>query len=87
MPSPIFSAHTFPPHPRDDAEFKERYDKILQVSRERYCKKRDIVEQKIQALMDELEKEEDEWEKKKEDFKKQKDEEKKSEREKKQEKN
>jgi Type IV secretion-system coupling protein DNA-binding domain len=77
MPSPIFSAHTFAPHPRDDIEFKERYDKILQVSRERYCKKRDIVEQKIQSLMDELEKEEDEWEKKKEDFKKQKDEEKK----------
>jgi hypothetical protein len=44
MPSPIFSAVTFPPHPKNEEEFQERYQKILQVSRERYCKKRSIVE-------------------------------------------
>ena len=72
MPSPIFSAATFPPHPKDPVEFKDRYEKILQVSRERYCKARSIVVEKINKSMEEIEKQEEEWEKKKEDFKKQK---------------
>lgn len=76
MPSPIFSAVTFPPHAQDPEEFKERYEKILQVSRERYCKKRSIVEDKINKSLSDIEKLEEEWEKKKEDFKKKKDEEK-----------
>jgi len=76
MPSPIFSAATFPPHPKDPVEFKDRYEKILQVSRERYCKARSIVVEKINKSMEEIEKQEEEWEKKKEDFKKQKEEEK-----------
>jgi len=76
MPSPIFSAGTFPPYPKDEAEFAERYQKILQVSRERYCKKREIVEEKINKSMAEIERLEDEWEKKKEEFKQKKEEEK-----------
>jgi len=76
MPSPIFSAATFPPHPQNPKEFKERYQKILQVSRERYCKKRWIVEEKILKSMQEIEKQEEEWEKKKEEFKQKKDDEK-----------
>jgi len=76
MPSPIFSAGTFPPYPKDETEFAERYQKILQVSRERYCKKREIVEEKINKSMAEIEKQEEEWEKKKEEFKQKKEEEK-----------
>lgn len=76
MPSPIFSAWTFPPYPKNDEEFAERYQKILQVSRERYCKKREVVEDKIGKSMAEIERQEEEWEKKKEEFKQKKDEEK-----------
>jgi len=76
MPSPIFSAATFPPHPRDEAEFADRYQKILQVSRERYCKKRSLVEEKINKSMEEIEKLEEQWEVKKEEFKQRKDDEK-----------
>ena len=76
MPSPIFSAGTFPPHDKDEEEFRERYEKILQVSRERYCKKREIVEEKINKSMAEIEKQEDEWEIKKAEFKQKKEDEK-----------
>jgi len=76
MPSPIFSAATFAPHPRDPEEFKERYEKILQVSRERYSKPRKLVEEKINKTMLDIEKQEEEWEKKKEEFKLKKEEEK-----------
>ena len=76
MPSPIFSAGTFPPYPKDEQEFAERYQKILQVSRERYCKKRSIVEEKINKSMSEIEKLEEQWETKKEEFKQKKEDEK-----------
>ncbi len=76
MPSPIFSAGTFPPHPKDEQEFAERYQKILQVSRERYCKKRSIVEEKINKSMTEIEKLEEQWENKKEEYKQKKEDEK-----------
>ncbi|MDA9129352.1 type IV secretion system DNA-binding domain-containing protein [Candidatus Gracilibacteria bacterium] len=76
MPSPIFSAATFAPHPRDPDEFAERYEKILQVSRERYSKPRKLVEEKINKTMLDIEKQEEEWEKKKEEFKLKKEEEK-----------
>jgi hypothetical protein len=76
MPSAIFSAATFAPHAKDDEEFRERYQKILQVSRERYCKKREIVEEKINKSMADIEKLEDEWEVKKEEFKQKKEDEK-----------
>lgn len=77
MPSPIFSAATFAPHPRDPEEFQERYKKILQVSRERYCKPRSLVESKINQSMKDIEQEEEQWEEKKEERKKEKEEEKK----------
>lgn len=70
MPSAIFSAATFPPHPRSDAEFQERYEKILQVSRERYCKPKSLVEGKINQAMKDIELEEEQWEQKKEERKK-----------------
>lgn len=76
MPSPIFSAATFPPYPKDEQEFAERYQKILQVSRERYCKKRSMVEEKINKSMSEIEKLENDWEIKKEEFKQKKEDEK-----------
>ena len=76
MPSPIFSAATFPPHPQDPEEFKERYEKILQVSRERYSKPKRLVEEKINKTMSDIEKQEAEWEKKKEEFKQKKEDEK-----------
>lgn len=76
MPSPIFSAGTFPPHPQEAGEFQERYEKILQVSRERYCKKRSVVEEKINKSLSDIEKQEDQWEKKKEEFKQKKEDEK-----------
>lgn len=76
MPSPIFSASTFPPHHKDPEEFKERYDKILQVSRERYCKPRKVVVEKINKSMEDIEKQEAEWEKKKEVLKQKREEEK-----------
>lgn len=55
MPSPIFSADTFAPNKKDDEEFKTRYDKILQVSREKYCKPRASVVEKINKLLIEVE--------------------------------
>lgn len=76
MPSPIFSAQTFPPHYRDEVEFKDRYQKILQVSRERYCKPRQLVEEKINESLEKIEQEEESWEKRKEELKQKKSDEK-----------
>lgn len=76
MPSPIFSAATFAPHPKDPEEFKERYEKILQVSRERYCKPRKLVEEKMNKSLSDIERQEQEWEEKKELFKQKKQQEK-----------
>ncbi len=69
MPSPIFSAGTFAPYPKDDEAFIKRYKKILSVSREKYSKDRKMVEGKINKTMNDLEKQELAWEKKKEDYK------------------
>lgn len=77
MPSPIFSAGTFPPYVKNDEIFASRYRKILSVSREKYSKARSSVESKINKSMQDVEKQELAWEKKKEDFKKKKEEEKK----------
>ena len=77
MPSPIFSAATFPPYEINSEIFEARYNKILQVSREKYAKSRDTVQEKIYKSIEEIEKKEDEWEKKKEDFKAKKEAEKK----------
>jgi Type IV secretion-system coupling protein DNA-binding domain len=63
MPSTIFSAEMFPPIKSDDAEIKDRYTKILQVSREKYCKPRALVVEKINKMMADIETMEEESEK------------------------
>jgi len=77
MPSPVFSAATFPPYEIHQEVFESRYKKILQVSREKYAKPRNSVQDKIYKTIDEIEKQEAEWEKKKADFKNKKEAEKK----------
>lgn len=72
MPSPIFSANTLAPHKKDEKEFKTRYEKVLAVNREKYCKPRDKVVKNINDLMWELEKAESALFQKKEEFKKEK---------------
>lgn len=69
MPSNIFSAGTFAPHPKEDEAFQARYEKILKVSREKYSKPRNSVEAKINKTLYDIEKQEEQWEKKKEEFK------------------
>jgi hypothetical protein len=49
--------------------FKTRYDKILNVSREKYSRSKGLVEEKINKTIDDLDKQEKAWEKKKEEFK------------------
>ena len=72
MPSNIFSASTFPPDKRTPEEIEERYDNILKSSRERYSKKKDLVEGKINKSMRDLEKQEESWEERKRELKKNK---------------
>lgn len=69
MPSPIFSANTFPPHKVSDEIIKTRYEKVLSVNREKYCRPRDKVVKNINDTMQEIEKAELIWDKKKEEFK------------------
>jgi len=47
MPSKVFSADTFPPSKIDPEVFETRYNKILQVSREKFGSTKELVEQKI----------------------------------------
>ncbi len=70
MPSPIFSANTLPPHKKDEKEFKTRYEKVLAVNREKYCKPREKVVKNINDMMWELEKAENDLFKKREEGKK-----------------
>ena len=76
MPSPVFSAWTFPPNKKDDNVFHARYEKILSVSREKYSKSRKSVEARTNKALEDIEKQEKQWEKKKEDFEQKKKEEK-----------
>lgn len=69
MPSPIFSASTFPPHKKDDEAFIERYKKILTVSREKYSKSKKLVEEKINKTIEDVENGEHTLEKKREEIK------------------
>ncbi len=69
MPSNIFSAGTFAPHPKEDDVFQARYEKILKVSREKYSKPRSSVEARINKTLYDIEKLEDQWEKRKEEYK------------------
>jgi len=68
MPSPVFSAWTFPPNKKDENIFHTRYDKILSVSREKYSKSRKSVEARTNKTMEDIEMQEKQWEKKKADF-------------------
>jgi hypothetical protein len=72
MPSQVFSAATFAPNHKNESDFQKRYQKILQVSREKYCKSKQSVEEKIYSTIDEIDKQELAWEKKKQEFKEQK---------------
>ena len=72
MPSKIFSSDTFIPHKKREDLFKKRYEKVLAVSREKYCKPKKIVEEKINKTLKEIEAQEKIWEKRKEELKKQK---------------
>jgi len=76
MPTTTFSATTFAPNKKNDKIFHSRYQKILQVSREKYSKPKKKVEATINKMLADIEKQEKEWEIKKEDFKKKKQEEK-----------
>ncbi len=69
MPSPIFSADTFAPHKKNEELFQTRYQKVLTVNREKYCKSRDGVVKNINSIMEEIEKAEIMLEKKKDEFK------------------
>jgi len=68
MPSPVFSSSTFAPNKKHDEVFSKRYEKILQVSREKYSKSRKSVEDRIYKSIDDIDKQEQQWEKKKELF-------------------
>ncbi|MDD5770301.1 MAG: TraM recognition domain-containing protein, partial [Candidatus Gracilibacteria bacterium] len=57
MPSKVFSADTLAPYPITKEAFETRYNKILQVSREKYSISKDIIEQKIYKSMKDLEEE------------------------------
>jgi len=69
MPSPVFSASTFAPNKKQDEIFSKRYEKILQVSREKYSKARNQVEERIYKTIDDIDKQEQAWEKKKQEYK------------------
>lgn len=56
MPSPTFSALTNPPVKKDENEFSERYEKVLQVNRQKYCKAKEKVEKSIENIIGEIEK-------------------------------
>lgn len=77
MPSPIFSANTLSPNKKNEKEFETRYNKVLSVNREKYCKSRDKVVASIEKVMNDLDKSEKELFKKKEEAKQKKREEKK----------
>jgi uncharacterized NAD(P)/FAD-binding protein YdhS len=78
MPTPTFSASTFPPHEKHPTYFDERYKKILSVSRQKYAKPKKIVENQINKTLRDAEKQDAQWAKKKDDFKNKKDVEKKN---------
>ncbi len=64
------------PNKKHEEIFSKRYDKILQVSREKYSNAKVKVEDKINKTMYDIEKQEIYWEKKKADMEAKKKEEK-----------
>jgi len=69
MPSRVFSASTFAPNKKHDEVFSKRYEKILQVSREKYSKPKNQVEEKIYKTIEDIDAQEQAWEKKKQENK------------------
>lgn len=63
MPSKVFSANTFSPNPISQDIFETRYNKILQVSREKYSSQKNLVEQKIYKTIKDIEIEEEKHDK------------------------
>ena len=51
MPSPVFSAWTFAPNQRIEEVFRTRYEKILKVSRDKFSSSKDVVEKKINKII------------------------------------
>lgn len=72
MPSKVFSADTFSPYPVNPEIFDVRYQKILQVSREKYATDKQSVEQKIYKSIKDLEIQEEKAEAYKEKLKEEK---------------
>ncbi len=68
MPSPVFSADTLAPEKMNPEAFDARYNKILNVSREKYAKPRDMVDSRIVKMMKDLEDEENQHQKKKDEY-------------------
>lgn len=83
MPSPVFSAWTFPPNQKDEHIFSKRYENILKVSREKYSVSKFLVEERINKSIMDISNQEKAWEKKKEEFKQKEKERKEKERQKK----
>ncbi len=70
MPSPVFSATTYPPlHERIDTPPQQSRDVLLKVSREKYTKKRDYVEKKIFEYAAKISDDEKKYRKEKEEYK------------------
>jgi len=57
MPSKLFSADTMPPYPINAEEFSIRYQKILQVCRQKYSTSKQEVEEKIYKHVREVQEE------------------------------
>ncbi|MDD3794301.1 MAG: type IV secretion system DNA-binding domain-containing protein [Candidatus Gracilibacteria bacterium] len=64
MPSRVFSASTFAPNKKHEEVFSKRYEKILQVSREKYSKPKNQVEEKIYKTIEDIDAQEQALEKK-----------------------
>lgn len=70
MPSPVFSATTYPPlHERIEIPPEQSRDVLLKVSREKYTKKKEFVEKKIFEYAAKISSEEKEYRKEKENYK------------------
>jgi hypothetical protein len=70
MPSPVFSATTLSPiHERIDAPTQQSKDVLLKVSREKYTKKKDFVEKKINEYATKITEDEKKYRKDQEAYK------------------
>ncbi len=70
MPTNVFSATTFAPNKKNEQVFASRYEKILQVSREKYSKPRKKVEKTINSMLQKIHADDQEWQERKKGNKK-----------------